>query len=410
MAKLAVNGGSAIRDGKNFPAWPIYGEAEKDALMRVLGNENWGIGSVEIDAFEKEFAAYQHCSRAVTMCNGSVTLRNALLACGVESGDEVIVPPYTFLATVTGVLEANCVPVFVDIDPETFNMDPSAIEGAITPRTKVIIPVHIGGNPADMDAIMAVARKHGLKVIEDAAHAVGAEYKGKRVGSIGDIGSFSFQSSKNLCCGEGGAIVTNNEDLFVRCWSIHNCGRDLTGAWYEHNHLGGNYRLGGFAAALLRAQMQKLDAEIELRSRNAIRLTEKLADIPGVSPLKVPAATTRHAWHLFVLRYDKTAFDGLDRAVWLKALQAEGLPILAGYDTPHYRHKFMLNKSFCSFDGWRNSNPDLDYGKIHLPVAEKASYEQGCWLPQNILLGSDSDIDDVADVFRKVYENRSELK
>lgn len=407
--KLAISGGQSLRGGRAFPVWPRFGQAESAALQRVLESGVWGINSKEIDRFEHDFAAYQGCRYGVSMCNGSVTLRSAILACGVESGDEIIVPPYTFLATVTSVIEANCVPVFVDIDPATYCMNPALIEAKITPRTRAIIPVHIAGNAAEMDAIMAIARKHQLTVIEDAAHAVGAEYKGRRIGSLGDLGSFSFQSSKNLCAGEGGAIVSNDESLADRCWSIHNCGRDRAGAWYEHNHLGGNYRLGAFQAGVLNAQLTKVDAELEIRNRNAVRLIGKLQSIPGVRPLQPSAATTRHAWHLFVIRYSSEAYDGLDRARWLKALMAEGVPICAGYDTPQYRHAFMRQKSFVSFDGWRKSNPKLDYRGVECPVCERASTREGSWITQNVLLGDDRDIDDIADAFAKVYEHRGEL-
>lgn len=202
--QLAISGGSKTREGKPFPAWPRYDEAERSALSRILESGKWGVGGAETEAFEKSFARYQHCAHCVTMVNGSLTLRNALLACNLEAGSEVIVPPYTFLATATSVLEANCTPIFTDIDPDTYCLDPLKLEAAITSATRVIIPVHLGGQPAAMDEIMHIARKHGLRVIEDCAHAHGAEYKGRRVGSLGDIGSFSFQSSKNLCCGEGG--------------------------------------------------------------------------------------------------------------------------------------------------------------------------------------------------------------
>ncbi len=409
MSRLAINGGVSVRDGKTFPVWPSHCDDQAAALREVLDSGIWGIASAAIAEFERAFAAYQQAKYGIAMCNGSVTLRNALLACGVEGGDEVLVPPYTFLATITSVLETNCVPVFVDIDPDTYCMDPAAIEAKITSRTRAIIPVHIGGNPADMDRIMAIARKHDLYVIEDAAHAVGAEYKHRRVGSIGDFGSFSFQSSKNLCSGEGGVIVANDDRLAERCWSVHNCGRTRTGAWYSHPNLGGNYRLGAFQAAILKARMKTLDAEIELRSRNAELLRAKLKAVPGLRPLVRSAETTRHAWHLFVMRYDKAAFGNLPRSAWLKALAAEGLPIAAGYDTPQYQHDFMRNRAFASFNGWRNSNPDLDYNRVSCPVCEKASREEGCWLNQNVLLGSEADLDDIVEAIAKVQRFSSEV-
>lgn len=407
---LALLGGEKIREGKTFTAWPRYGENEEAALLRALKSGVWGIGGSETEKFEKTFAEYQHCKYCVTMVNGSVTLRNALLACGIEAGSEVIVPPYTFLATATSVLEANCVPVFADIDPDTYCIDPKKIKELITPNTKAIIPVHLGGHAAAMDEIMKIARKHGLYVIEDCAHAHGAEYKGKRVGSLGDIGSFSFQSSKNLCCGEGGAIVSNNQELAEKCWSIHNCGRVRNGAWYHHENLGSNYRLSQFQAAVLNEQIKKLDPETEKRQQNAAYLDKMLSEIPGIRPLGRKKEITRHAYHLYLFRYDMNVFDGVPRKTFLEALSAEGIPASAGYSTLIYKQPFMLKKQFGTFDSWKHTKPDLDYSQTVCPVAEKASESEGCWLGQSILLGTKGDMDDIVNAVAKVYENRKLLK
>lgn len=301
--KLAIKGGAPVRGGKAFPAWPRYGQDERNALSRALDSGVWGIGGKETERFEQTFAAYQGCRHCVTMVNGTVTLRNALMALGIEEGEEVIVPPYTFLATATAAVEANLVPIFADIDPDTYCLSPRGVEAAITPRTRAIIPVHLGGHPAQMDEIMAIAAKHKLHVVEDCAHAHGSEFRGRRVGSLGDVGSFSFQSSKNLCCGEGGAIVTNDAKLADRCWSVHNCGRTRNGAWYEHAVIGGNYRLSQFQAAILNEQIKKLDDEIETRQRAAAYLDKALSEIPGVKPLARHPYATRHAYHLYLFRY-----------------------------------------------------------------------------------------------------------
>src|SRR4051812_20194689 len=259
MPKLAMSGGSPVRT-KPFPAWPVFGEAEEQAVVRALRSGKWGkTEGNEVANFERRFADYHQAKHGIGVQNGTVSLRIALLAAGIEAGDEGIVPPYTFLATATAIVEANATPIFVDIDRDSFNIDPKQIEAAITPRTRAIIPVHLGGLPCDMDAIMAIARKHNLTVIEDAAHAHGSEYKGRRVGAVGHFGSFSFQSSKNLTCGEGGIVLTNDAALAQKCWSIHNCGRLPGRAWYEHHVMSGNYRLGEIAGALLNAQMDRLD-------------------------------------------------------------------------------------------------------------------------------------------------------
>lgn len=406
---LAIKGGKMLRD-KCFSNWPLYGEREETALKRVLFSSKWGIGGEETEIFEKKFAAYQHCGHCVTMANGSVTLRNALIACDLQAGSEVIVPPYTFLATATSVIEANCIPVFADIDPETYCLDPKKIEAAITPNTKAIIPVHIGGHAADMDKIMEIAHRHDLYVIEDCAHAHGAEYKGKRVGSIGNIGSFSFQASKNLCCGEGGAIVSNDQKLADKCWSIQNCGRIRSGLWYQHDFLGGNYRLSQFQAAILNEQIAKLNMQIETRERNADYLSARLAEIPGIKPLTVKKYITRHSYHIYIFRYDKTEFDGISREVFLQALNAEGIPASAGYTSPVYQYPFFKNKDFGPFSSWKNTKPTLDYNFVYCPIAEKASTEEGCWFPHLLLLGDKNDMDDIANAVKKIYDNRSELK
>ncbi len=406
---LAISGGPKIRADKSFPSWPQYGDEERKALLRVLDSGKWGANGTETELFEKSFAQYQHCKYCVTMVNGSLTLRNALLACNLEPGSEVIVPPYTFLATATSVLEANCTPIFADIDPDTYCLDPKAIEAAITPCTKAIIPVHLGGQPAAMDEIMQIARRQHLFVIEDCAHAHGAEYNQRRVGSIGDIGSFSFQSSKNLCSGEGGAIVTNDPALAEKCWSIHNCGRVKGGAWYQHENLGSNYRLSQFQAAILNEQLKKLAAQNELRQRNAAYLNEKLAQIPGIRPLLLKKETTRHGCHLYIFRYDAKVFDDLPRKIFLKALVAEGIPVSEGYSTLVYQYPFMLKKQFWTFNGWQQTRPNLDYSQSTCPVAENAAEAEGCWLSQVFLLGQPEDLDDVVNAVSKLYEHRAEL-
>lgn len=407
--KLAINGGKAEMAGWKFPAWPQYGKGEADALLRTLNSGVWGIGGSETAAFEKSFGEFTGCKHCVTMVNGSVTLRNALLACGVEAGAEVIVPPYTFLATASAVLEANCVPVFADIDPVTFCLDPASVEAAITKNTKVIIPVHLGGHPAQMDKLMAIAAKHGLKVIEDAAHAHGSEFKGKRAGSLGDVASFSFQSSKNLCCGEGGAITSNDDAIAEMCWSIHNCGRTRTGAWYAHENLGGNYRLSQFSAAILNEQFKSLPAQIAKRQANADYLDSEISKIPGLKPQGRSKDVTVHARHIYIFTYDKAAFGGVSREKFLEACKAEGLTLSAGYINPLYKMAFFKNKRFASFTSWKQVQPGLSYDGVFCKNAEKLASETGCWLAQSPLLGERSDMDSMIRVFHKVYDNRAEL-
>jgi len=257
--ELAINGGPKTVK-TTFP-WPIFDQTDVDVVTNVVKSGLWGnpdCGDI-VAEFEKQFAAFCGSKYALACVNGSVALRIALIACGVKPGDEVIITPYTFIATASIVLEANCVPVFVDIDPDTYNIDPAEIEKAITSRTKAIIPVHFAGQACEMDKIMSIAERHGLKVIEDACHGHGAEYKGKKLGSIGDAGCFSFQSSKNLTGGEGGMVITNDQKLFDMINSLRNVGRVKGGEWYEHHYLGCNYRITQLQASLLLNQLKILE-------------------------------------------------------------------------------------------------------------------------------------------------------
>ena len=406
MAKhLAALGGEAVRT-EGFPAWPISDRAEEDALRSVLRSGTWGrLGGTAVAEFERRFAAFQHAGHAVAVVNGTTALRIALLAAGIQAGEEVIVPPYTFVATASAVVEANAVPVFADIDAETLNLDPAAAEAAVTPRTRAVIAVHLGGMPADMDAVLAVAERHGLAVIEDAAHAHGAEYKGRRVGAIGHLGAFSFQSSKNLTCGEGGAVTTSDERLAAVCRSIHNCGRSRAGAWYEHNVIGGNHRMTEFQGALLNAQLDRLEDQCALRDRNGRHLAKRLREIPGIRPQPRDGNETRHAYHLFAMRYDESAF-GVPRGTFLQALRAEGIPISAGYTVPLYRQPLFVDKAFGPYA----AAAGVDFARVRCPVAERICTREGCWLSQNVLLGTIDDMDDIADAVRKLYDHRDELR
>lgn len=399
---LAILGGPKIRT-RPFPAWPVFGAEEEQRLIGALRSGKWGkLQGPEVAQFERKFAALHGCRHGIGVVNGTVSLRIALMAAGIQAEDEVIVPPYTFLATATAVVESNAVPVFADIDLETFNLKPSAIEAAITPRTRAIIPVHIAGQPADMKGILAMARKHNLIVIEDAAHAHGALYNNQPAGSIGHLGSFSFQSSKNLTCGEGGIITTSDDRLAEACRSIHNCGRVAGGLWYEHHVMSGNYRLGEFQGAVLNAQLNRLEEQTKTRDRNGQYLAARLRRIPGIYPQQRPADCSRHSYHLFLFRIEAAAF-GAPRGVILSALEAEGIPVSGGYALPLYRQPLFLNKAFGPY----LPHAAVDYSKVNCPNCEKICSEQGAWFEQSLLLGTEQDMDDIVRAFEKVYENRS---
>jgi dTDP-4-amino-4,6-dideoxygalactose transaminase len=390
---LAINGGTPVRT-RPFPTWPIFDAQEEKAVVEAVRSEKWGLGGTKIPEFEEKFAAYQSAKYGICVANGTVSLIVALKAAGVKYGDEVIVPPYTFMATASAVLEVGAIPVFVDIDPHTFCLDPNKIEAAITAKTKAIIPVHLGGHTADMDRIMEIAEYRNLLVIEDAAHAHGAEWKGVRVGAIGHMGSFSFQSSKNLCCGEGGIIVTNHEEYADKCYSYHNCGRIRGGAKYEHHLLGQNYRMGEFQGAILLAQFARFDAQTDRRNENGKYLAARLLEIGGVIPQARDPRVTRHGFHLFITRYDKETFWGLDRNTFMKAINAEGIPFTAGYSLLYKEPLFTAQGG--------------DYLNVSCPVSE-AFAGQDLWLNQAVLLGDRQDMDDILDAVIKVKAHCKEL-
>jgi dTDP-4-amino-4,6-dideoxygalactose transaminase len=405
--ELAVHGGTPVRTTP-FASWPVFDEAEEQALLRVLRSRRWGRhGEGEIERVEQRFAARHGARFGLVVANGTVALRIALLAMEIEAGDEVIVPPYTFLATATAVVEANATPIFVDIEDETFNLDPRLIEAAITPRTRAIIPVHMAGLPADMEAITAIARRHKLRVIEDAAHAHGGLCQGRPVGSWGDLACFSFQSSKNLNSGEGGAVLTSDERLYERAKSVHNCGRLPEGAWYEHHIISGNYRLTEFQAALLNTQMDRLDAQFARRLENGDYLARRLAEVPGIRPQRCTLPQTQNAYHLLLFHFDPAVYG--PKAGFLTALRAEGVPVSEGYLLPLHQQPLFRDKAFGPYTGYRSARPDVDFAAMSCPVAERACTADAAWLYQSVLLGTQQDLDDIVTAFEKVYRHRARL-
>ena len=397
---LALNGGPKTID-KNFE-WPVYDQTDVDVVAQIVQSGQWGNPDCgdKVEIFEKEFAAFCGTRYAMTCVNGSVALRLALIACGVKPGDEVIVPPYTFIATASIVIEANCVPVFVDIDPDTYNISPAQIEKAITKRTKAIIPVHFAGQACDMDAIMDIAKRYNLRVIEDSAHGHGAEYKGKKLGSIGDAGCFSFQSSKNLTSGEGGMVVTNDGELYDMMNSLRNVGRVKGGQWYEHHHAGCNYRITQMQAVLLSNQLKNLKEQTDRRHQNGTYLNSLLEKIDGIRPLARGVGETIHCYHIYIFRYDKSKFNNLSKVEFSKLLAAEGVPCFMGYPEPLYKQPLFQEKNFMCY-----AIPEkVDYSKVCCPVTEKACHEEAVWIFQNTMLGTKEDMDKFAEAILKIQK------
>jgi dTDP-4-amino-4,6-dideoxygalactose transaminase len=410
MANLAISGGEKTRT-KPWPTWPVFDDDDRAALLEVLESGVWGIGGSVHDAMLNEFAEFHDAQYAVAVTSGTTALETALRAAQVGPGHEVIVPPYTFIATANAPIMVGAIPIFADIDPDTYNLDPAAAEAAITERTKAIIAVHIGGSPCNMDAFLALAEKHNLVLIEDCAQAHGAEWRGTKVGAIGHLGAFSFQSSKNVTAGEGGIILTNDKELYSRAWSIHNVGRVPEGAWYDHRVLGANLRMTQFQAALIRCGLKRLPALMDRRDECGFYLQSLLTDIPGVDYVRMHDGATRNAWHLFIGKYDQEAFGGLPREKFLAAVSAEGIGISRGYN-PLYKEPLFQNgirpdecPLACKF-----YTGSVDYTQVSCPVTEHVCYNEGWWLFQSMLLGEPADMDDIAAAIRKVRDNLHELQ
>lgn len=346
---------------------------------------------------------YQDCKYGVSVTNGTRSLEIALRALDIGYGDEVIVPPYTFIATVSSVIMVGATPVFVDLEKDSYNIDADKIEEAITPNTKAVTIVHIGGRPCNMDRIMEIANKHNIHVIEDSAHAHGSEWKGRKVGSFGSAGSFSFQGSKNLCAGEGGCITTNDEVVYEQCWTIHHCGRSFRGTkWYEHPMVGTNARMTEWQAAILNVQMDRLDEQISRRMENAKYLDARLKETGFIGVFPEDERITRNSYHLYIFRFLSEKCKGLSRDVFCEALQAEGVPCLAGYQCL-YKQDLLQSHTMKRLTGSK-----IAYGDLYLENAERADRES-VWLLQSLLLGDKKDMDDIVDAMVKIYENAEDL-
>ena len=411
--KLAVLGGNPVRT-KQWLDWPIWdAEAENPALSVLRSGKWYREWGTQVAKFEKMYAELIGSKRALATASGTTALETALHVLGVDAGDEVIVSPYTFIATYNVVFNQKALPVFADTDQETFLINPDKIEERINERTKAILPVHILGLPADMNSINAIAKKHNLVVIEDACQAWLAEYEGKKCGTLGDLGCFSFQNSKHLPSGEGGAVTGNDDEIMDLCQSYHNCGRaygKTSSEYTGYPYRGGNKRMMEIQAVILMNQMNRIHADADKRLENALYLDSKLKNIPGIIPYKLAKGATRSAYHLYPFRYKKEHFDGLTRAKFLDAFSAEGIPCSGGYG-PQYNDGLMeeaLNspgyKRLFSEQRLNSYREELK----NLPDNDQLTQE-AVWLFQNMLLGDKSDMDDIINAVQKIYDNRKQL-
>ncbi|MEJ2007715.1 MAG: DegT/DnrJ/EryC1/StrS family aminotransferase [Acidobacteriota bacterium] len=412
MGKLAITGGKAVRT-KPFAAWPVYGRQEERALLKVLASRNWGgypFPNAIADRFAQKFAKFHGAKYGLAVSNGTVAIQVALKAAGIEPGDEVIVPAYTWEGTVGPVLLLNAVPVFVDVDPDTYCLDARLIEAALTEKTRAILPVHLAMRFADMDAIGRIARKHNLLVIEDCAHAHGGKWRNKGAGALGDFGCFSFQSSKLMTSGEGGAVITSNLANYERAQSYVNCGRASTTDRFGHRLIGFNHRITELQAAILEAQLDRLPKQAGKRQGNMEYLEKRLRKLPGLDFLKRDTRNTHVAAYQYVFKDRAEAFGGSPRASFLGALELEGVPCDGMFYEPVYRSAlFPLDPTEFPALSWGRKEPLNPRIQYHCPVSERAAYEESVWLPHHLFLGSRKDAGDIADAVEKVCENIEEL-
>ncbi len=408
MKELAISGGTPVRSSA-YPAWPNGDDREIEAVTDVIRNGEWG-GFPEPGRyggrFEEAFAAYQGAAHGILMSNGTITMEVALKALGIGWGDEVIIPALTFAATAYAPIAAGALPVIVDVSPDTWCIDPDLVETAITPTTKAIMPVHLGHQMADMDRIMAIAAKHDLAVVEDCAHAHGQQWRGKGAGCIGDFGSFSHQSSKILTAGEGGSLLTSDDDLARRAHSLIDCGRAKDPDEKEFT-FGANYRLGELHAALLVVAMDRFPAQQAQRADAGALFEGLVAQVPGVRVMPVDARVTRWSFYNYIVAIDPEAFAGRTNGIVCAALEAEGIPAEVQY--PSMNHYELFQPTLSRLPVCVEFADRLDPQRMSFPVAEAAGQRESVYFMENVFRDGTKGIEDAVEAVAKVQRHADEL-
>jgi len=409
--KLAVLGGDPVRKNKPYHSWPFIDQNVVDSILKTTNSGKWcrmGAPNSTATAFEKEFSGMLGAKFFVGVGSGTQALNTCVEALEIGAGDEVITSPYSDMGTIASILVCRALPVMADLDPESYQIDPAIVEKLITPNTKAIMPVHIMGVPCDMEKIMAIAKKHNLKVIEDSCQAHLAEYQGKKLGTIGDLGAFSFQESKVISCGEGGGIVGNDEAMMERCYTVQNHGTTRKGVT---ERIGPKYRMTEFEGAILMGQLPGFKERHEIRNRNANYLRSKLKNFPGIVPQKQYEGTSSSAYYKFAITYHKEHFNNADRAKFLKAVQAEGVPLTAYI--AHGLHKEPWTDYIQNLKVYQKmfSTARLQQYKAELnfPNCDKVCDDLIVLNGPGPLLGTLADMDDVINAIMKVHENRDKL-
>ncbi len=408
MPNLALHGGAPAKS-KPFPVWPIYDDLERDALNEVLESRVWWrTPGTKTLAFEREFAAYHQAKHGIAVTNGTHAIEVALAAMGIGPGDEVIVPNATFVATASAVLFAGALPVLVDVRADSYCIDPELAEAAINENTKAIIAVHMGGRPADLDQLTALAAKHGIPLLEDAAHAHGSEWRGRKVGAFGIGGTFSFQASKNMTAGEGGMIISNDDDFERLARSTHDCGR-MPGEWfYSHYIYGSNYRLSEWQGAVLLAQLTRLDDQTARRHQNGRLLDGLLSEIPGITPQSHDPRITRNGQYAYIFHLDSRAFAGIATAQFVEALEAEGVPTQAPYPPLHLVDLFRSGAYRSRLSGAQAEGSHEFLRDAFLNSLRES--DETVWITQNALLGDEEDMREIAAAIGKLQRYARDLK
>jgi perosamine synthetase len=409
--KLAILGGEPVRKNKTWPAWPYCDDQIVDSILKTTKSGIWcriQSSSGTVPTFEKEFGELMGSKYCVATGSGTQSLHTCVEALGIGPGDEVITSPYTDPGTISGILASRALPVFADLDRESYQLDPADVARKITENTKAIMPVHIMGQPCHLEAIMKLAKDHQLKVIEDACQAHLGEYQGKKLGLIGNLGCFSFQSSKTIACGEGGAIIGNDEELMDKCYTVHNHGTTRRG---RTERIGPKYRMNEFQAAVLLGQLSSVKDRFARRNANAAHLTSRLKDFPGVVPQKLYPGTASGSFYLYAMSYHREHFNNADRARFLKALQAEGVD-LSGYidrglhkepwvDTILNSKVYQKMYSAARLQRYRD--------ELACPQCDQVCQEMAMLWASGPLLAPKEDMDDIANSIIKVYENKDKL-
>ena len=409
--KLAILGGEPVRKNKQWPAWPFWDENVVDSVTKTTKSRIWcriQSKSGTVPTFEGEFAQLTGAKHCVLTGSGTQALHTAVEALGIGAGDEVITSPYTDPGTISSILSARALPVLADLDRASYQLDPDDVERRITENTKAIMPVHMMGQPSHMERFMSMAKKHNLRVIEDACQAHLAEYQGKQLGTIGDLGCFSFQSSKTIACGEGGAIIGNDTGLMDQCYTVHNHGTSRQG---RTETIGPKYRMNEFEAAVLLGQLQGVKERFARRNRNAAHLTSRLKDCPGISPQKLYPGTTSGSFYLYAMTYHKEQFNNATRAQFLKALSAEGVGLSPYIKQGLHREPWIehilglkVYKKLFSRERLRQYRAETA-----CPNCDQVCQELVMIWASGPLLGSIADMNEVTDAIFKVYENRDKL-